>query len=194
MSEFIDINRTSAAGVGSIKHNVGWMLIITATIIILLMVVYFIILTISLINNKFSFYFANDFNLRSQSNDATGTNASNNGVLTNDRPVYIYESELSKFKKNITPTAPPYFIDHELPAEPNDGDFAEEHLYDVPANLRQTSDSPVSFDSEFDDYTDDEHPTTSAKNSKKIYENQRPTNENIYLTPNSNRPVQPQQS
>lgn len=184
MNDIIDLTRTNGGGNYS-RHHAGWLLIFTATIIILLMVVYFIILTISLINNKFSFYFANDFNLRSQPNDQDSSNEQ--GVLFNDRPIYIYEQELSKFKKNIEPTAPYlYDDDRDLPEPPQE----EEHIYDVPENRQQIQSSPVSYDSEFDSEFDEE-PSTSQKNvtdtKLKIYENQPVANENIYLTP---KPIQ----
>lgn len=163
-------------------YNAGWLLIFTVAIVILVMVVYFIILATSFIKNNGSFYFANDFNLRS---DRSFRRNHDDGVLTNDRPIYIYENELSKFKKNIEPTAPPY---SDLPKIPDD---AEEHIYDVPETRQKRMTSPVS-DTQYSDSdftADDEEEPIPQKTDKKIYENFNTRNENIYLTPKSNKPV-----
>lgn len=186
MSDIMEFTRNPTIN-NITRYNAGWLLILTGTIIILLMVVYFIILTTAIIKNKFSFYFANDFNMRSRSEHSSAVD----GVLTNDRPIYIYENEVAQFKKNIDPTAPPYT---DLPKLPDGADFVEEHIYDIPEHLKQSSDSPVSFDSEFDDEFDadeEQHAAPQKNHTKpeKIYENQKTVNENIYLIPKSNQPI-----
>lgn len=187
MNDTIDLMRNNIGQYT--KYNAGWLLILTATIVILLMIVYFIILTTALINNKFSFYFANDFNMR-RSRSHNNNTTDDDGVLTNGRPIYIYENEVAKFKKNIDPTAPPYT---DLPELPDGADFVEDHIYDIPANLKEPSVSPVSFDSEFDDEFDgeDEEHGRHKNHTKqeKIYENHKIANENVYQAPKSNQPI-----
>lgn len=72
-----------------------WIVVLIVTIISILIVVYLMILTISVANNQFSFYFSTDFNLkRKLSNTNHVTTVENNAIVEKitTEPIYIYDT------------------------------------------------------------------------------------------------------